>query len=62
MPMDDILKLAIIKLKKRQQKKAGGAASTGVASPPASPSLRAMSPAPSEVPPVSEEKADLGDV
>ena len=57
-----LLKTTIIKLKKRQQKKAGGAASTGVASPPASPSLRAMSPAPSEVLHLSEEKADLGDV
>lgn len=49
-------------LKKRQQKKVGGASGTGIASPPASPSLRAFSPAPSEVPPVTEDKTDLGDV
>jgi len=50
-----------MQLKKRQQKKAGGP-NTGIASPPASPSLRALSPAPSEVPPMPEAKGDFGDV
>ncbi|KAF7969852.1 hypothetical protein HWV62_25854 [Athelia sp. TMB] len=48
-------------LKKKQNKKVVGS-TPGIASPPASPSLRAQSPALSEAPAPFDEKTDLGDV